>query len=167
MIARLMATPPRYQIIEARHQDVWKLARRLREEDRAAAAAAGFAPRDLLYRMWRDSPYRRAALIDGQVAALWGCYAPLLCATGEAWLKTAPEVERLPLAFVKEARRELVAMLENRVELQTAVDARSERAIRFVRILGFELDPPQRSCLTGQLLCLGRFAGAAPVPRAA
>jgi len=152
-----MATP-RYQIIEARHEHVWKLARRLREEDRVFAAAAGFAPRDLLFRMWRDSPYRRAAIIDGRVAALWGCYGTLLSPTAEAWLMTGPEVERLPIASIKEARRELATMLENKVELLTAVEARSQRAIGFARILGFKLEPPQPSCLTGQLLALGRLA---------
>jgi len=152
-----MATP-RYQIIEARHEHVWRLAGCLRDEDRAFAAAAGFAPRDLLFRMWRDSPYRRVAIIDGQVAALWGCYGMLLSPVGEAWLMTGPEIERLPIAFVREARRELAAILESKTELVMAVDARSERAKRFLQMLGFQLEPPRSSCLTGKLLCPARIA---------
>ncbi|HEV2674160.1 MAG TPA: hypothetical protein VGV37_06420 [Aliidongia sp.] len=128
-----------YLIQPATLAHVRALAPRLREGDRAEVEAVGAKPRHLMHKLWRTSHTRRTAFVDGEIAAMWGCAGTLLSPIGEIWLLTAPPVERVPVAFVKEARRGISEMLETHAILVSGVLASYGRAIRLMEILGFEI----------------------------
>lgn len=111
----------------------------MRAEDRAEIEAVGLVVRHTLVTLYRRTPQPRVALIDGQVAAVWGDAAPLLADTGVVWMFTADPVERLPLAFFREAKAEIAGYLTYRRSLRTQVACCYGRALRFLRMLGFDL----------------------------
>lgn len=85
----------------------------------------------------------RAALIDGEVGAMWGLGGAPLGRVGQPWLLTGTAVERARIAFLREGRREVARMLVFFPELRGMVDARYARAIRFLGALGFDVGPEQ------------------------
>lgn len=120
-----------------------QLASRLRTEDRREIEAMGEVPRHLLVRLYRASSIRRTVFVGGEIAAMWGCGGALLGTVGEAWLFTTHAVERVPLAFLKTARRGISSMLETRWTLISDVSADYERSIRFMMMLGFTVEAPR------------------------
>lgn len=137
-----------YWIVPTIFRHMQALAETMREKDRAECLIAGAKPQKAIWRAWRNSIFTRTALIDGEVAAIWGlCISgqpgiSLLSAKGGPWLLTAPPIEKLPLAFLKEAKRQLNEMLNLRPELEMHVAANYAEALRFVRLLGFECEAP-------------------------
>lgn len=130
----------RYEILPCRARHIAEISRNLRAEDRAEIENAGLHPRHFLFRLYSESTlYRRAALIDGEVAAVWGDQAPLLSTEGHLWLLTAPPIERLPLAFFRETRREIRERLAVRSMLRADAASGYGRALRFFAMLGFEV----------------------------
>lgn len=134
----------RYAIRDCRLADLPALARTLRLEDRAEIEAAGFQPKHLLFALWRASSWRRTALVDSEIAACWGDAAGALSLEGAVWLFTAPPIERLPLAFFREARREVAERLRVRSSLRSEVAAGYPQALRFFQLLGFAIGEPHR-----------------------
>lgn len=132
----------RYEILPCRLAHLRRLAMTLREADRAEIAAAGHAPRHLLSALWRRSLEPRVGLIDGEVAAAWGDAGDMLSPVGEVWFFTAPPIERLPLAFLREARCEVARMLMGRRSLAADVHRDYGRARRFFALMGFSIAEP-------------------------
>jgi hypothetical protein len=130
-----------YLIRDAEIADVYALARNLRDGDRLECAGYGLSPREGLRRAYRAALYRRVAAIGGEVAAMWGICGPALGRTGYPWLMTAPAVERVPVSFFREARRELGRMRRMYLRLEGQVAAEYVMACRFLEVLGFALGP--------------------------
>lgn len=130
------------EILDARPSHLSAVAGRLRPEETVEISAAGETARHLIYRLWRDSPYRRAGLVDGEIAAVWGCSGMLSSSIGEAWLFTTPVIDKNPLIFVKVARREISRMLETKTQLVSACLLSCERSVRLWTMLGFRLENP-------------------------
>ena len=84
----------------------------------------------------------RTALVDGDVAAMWGVCDHVLHDTGEPWLLTARAAGRVPFAFLRIARQELAAMLALKSRLEGYVAADNAKALRLLEALGFHLDLP-------------------------
>jgi hypothetical protein len=122
--------------------DMRALSATLRPEDRAEIEAIGQKPRHFLIHLWLTSPYRRAYFVDGRIAAVAGYQGTLLSTIGHAWMLTTPEVERVPIGFLKAARQGRDEMLESVSALISGVAASYERSIRFMRLLGFEIGEP-------------------------
>lgn len=133
---------PRYAIVPCTLAHLRELARTMRAEDRAELEAAGLVPRHVLYRLWRASAPCRAAVIDGKVAVAWGDAGGVLSDTGEMWLFTTPQAGLLPIAFFREARRDIAARLRGRRILRAHVIDGYERALRLYRLLGFAIGEP-------------------------
>lgn len=144
----------RYTILDCEPCHLRTLARTLRAEDGAELAAMGTgSPQAILWRCWRTSVLRRAALVDGEVAAAWGVTGSMMGGTGIPWLLTSPAVERVPVAFVREGRRELAEMRALYPDLCNYVHAPYKKAIRFLALLGFTIDPPEPILPTGAYFC--------------
>ena len=138
----MTSTPHDVRVVDAAPGHILELSGRLRAEDAAEIEAAGITARRALWRSYRGSIFSRAALIDGDVAAAWGCGGNVLAGVGLPWLLTAPAVERVKIAFLRIAKAELHIMRESFPELRGHVDARYHRAIRLLEALGFDLGPP-------------------------
>lgn len=114
----------------------------MREADASEAKGLGYDPKRLLRSSFRSSLYARSAFIGPHIAAMWGLTGDILSETGMPWLVTAPIIEKLPVAFIREAKRELENMLFLKSRLENYVIADYRGAIRLLEVLGFHLDAP-------------------------
>lgn len=126
-----------YEIGECQISDIRAIIPVLRQDDLAELRAADIAPRHVLYNLWRQSFTRRAVWIDGAIAAVFGCTGTLAGGDGYLWLFTSPIIEKLPLAFFREARAQIRDFLETKTILETGVLRSYERSIRFWKMVGF------------------------------
>lgn len=132
----------RYRIVEAEPAHLRAIRNRLRTDDLLEITALCQTSPQALWRSYSASTFRRAAIVDGEVAAVWGCAGSSLGLIGVPWLLTAPEVERIPVAMVREARAEVGKMLGLYGFLENIVAARYVRACKFLEVVGFRLDDP-------------------------
>lgn len=139
-----------YLIRDAEIADVYWLAQTLRDADRCECEAYGITPAKGLRRSFYASAWRRTALIDGNIAAMWGICGTAIGHTAQAWLMTAPVIERLPLAFIREARREARSMLDHHDRVEGTVDVNYQAAQRFLGLIGFTVEPEFVTCPTGR-----------------
>ena len=61
---------------------------------------------------------------------------------GQPWLLTTSAVEKVKIAFIKEARNEVAEMLTICPKLVGWVDASYSRALRLLESIGFDIDKP-------------------------
>ena len=124
--------------------DVYALALHLRPGDRAEIAAIGKEPRRVLRQSFRSSLYApRCAMVDGEVAAMWGIGGDILSDIGAPWLMTGTVCDRVPVTFLRVAKAELAAMLAVKRRLENFVAADYSKAIRLLEVLGFTLEAPE------------------------
>lgn len=119
-----------------------ELAASLRAEELAEIAAVNENPERLMIALWHSSPQPWAAVRDGKVIAAWGDSAPVLSREGHVWLFTSTAVEKIPLRLYREARSWVGRLLVPRETLRSSVGVKCERAIRFYRMLGFDIGEP-------------------------
>ena len=127
-------------IIPAIPAHVAMLTPRLRDGDRAEVQAAGMAGK-AVWRSFRQSAFCKTAFVDGEIAAMWGLGSPM-APVAHPWLLTAPPIEKIKLTFLRVGRNEVAAMLRASPVLAGIVDDSYERAIRYLRALGFEVGRP-------------------------
>lgn len=136
----------RYTVEPATPEHVYALAAKLRPEDCAEIVGSGNSPKKALWRGYRNSVMCETAMVDGEIAAMWGLcvgFVPglsLLGNIGRPWLLTSAAVERVPFAVVREARRAVTGMLTVKPMLENYVLASYTRAVRLVRLVGFTVD---------------------------
>ena len=136
----------RYAIVTATREHVFELANTIRERDRHEIEGLGITVKKALWRGLRSSVMCRAVLINGEVGAVWGLGCAwqdgvsLLSDVGTPWLLTSPAIERIPVAFIREAKREVAAMLTIKRRLENHVLADYRQAIRFLEVIGFTVD---------------------------
>jgi hypothetical protein len=131
-----------YRIVPCRLSHIREIVRTMRAEDRAEFHMAGLDPKHRLYELHAMTAEPKAAVVDGEVAAVWGDAAAFLAPEGLMWMVTAPAVERVPLAFFREAKKEIAGVLEHRRSLRSCIGGPYGRAIRFFTMLGFDVQPP-------------------------
>lgn len=144
----------RLRVVPAHISHVYVLAANLRTGDAAEIEAVGLAAKPTIRTSFRHAVLCRTALIDNEVAAMWGLGGTLLSGVGAPWLLTTPVVERVsPLTFVRVGAREMAAMLRVRRRLENQVHASYARAIGVLRLWGFTLDEPKPLGPKNELFC--------------
>lgn len=138
-------------IAEAKIGHAGMIARRLRAADREEILALYGDCRKAIRHCFMVSCIRRVAFVDGEIAAMWGVTGTLLSQTANVWLVTTPAIERIPFSFAKEARRELAEFMETREAVRGHVFAGYERAVRFMKMMGFSVGPPEPHGRTGEM----------------
>ena len=128
-----------HEIVRAEPRHVMAMVGQLRAGDAAEVSAAGATQSRALWRSYRKSIISRAALVDGEMAAIWGVAGCPLGTVGATWLLTTPTVEKAKIAFIREARLEVAWMLEIFPELRGICDARYGRALRLLTAHGFKV----------------------------
>jgi hypothetical protein len=131
-----------YDVVDATHAHALDLRDRLRALDLRECVGQGLSHRRVVHRTLRRSLFAKTAISDGSVIAMWGIGGPLIGDEGNPWFLTAPEVERFPVAIVREARYAVRDMLSLRSSLWNYVLADYAQAVKFLGILGFTVDPP-------------------------
>lgn len=132
-------------IVDAEPGHVKMLSESLRDGDLLELADFGVRPRNAIWYSYRHSLIRKAAFIDGELAALWGIVGVPLGAVGNLWLLTAPPIERAKFTFVREAQREVAEALEIFPQLFGVVSQRYSAAVKFLTLLGFTIHPASGS----------------------
>lgn len=126
----------------------------LREEDKHEIEIYGFPTNKALWRSFKGSILRRTALIDGEVAAVWGCGGVPMSGQGQPWLMTSNAVDKVsPLRFVRIYQNEVYRMLAVFPRLVNWVDMSYDKAIRLLEIIGFKIGEPEPLGLNGALYC--------------
>lgn len=115
------------------------LAENLRWKDAAELKSAGTTPSKALWRSYRQSSLVRTAFAGGDIAAIWGVGGGPFDKIGRPWLLTAPPIERVKKAFIRQARLEVAQMLVVFPEIRGYVDAQYTGAVRLLEILGFTM----------------------------
>jgi hypothetical protein len=138
-----------YEIRAATLADIRALVRTARPLDRAEVEGWGLCWKHTLHALYRDSATKRVALVDGEVAAIWGVQGPVMSDDAAPWLFTTPAVERAKLAFFRETKREIEAMLVTHRRLRAYVLASYEQSLRFFHAMGFSFGDPEPVGING------------------
>lgn len=132
-----------YKIVDGTLAHLAELRRHMRDNDRLEITCMGLSVKRALFESYRNSGVRKTALIDGKVGAMWGVGGNFLSGKGTPWLLTTGEIEKLPIAFVKEARKEVRKMLMIYPHLENHVLASYHKAVGLLALLGFQIGDPE------------------------
>lgn len=127
----------KYEVVKSSVRHVKPIVARMRTGSCIAMQRFGFDPRRAVRHAFMGSFYSRTALVNGRPVAMWGAYGALLSDFAEPWLALTMDVMSMPIAIVREARKELAVMMRDRPQLITAMIPDDDAAIRFALYLGF------------------------------
>jgi hypothetical protein len=128
------------------------LSKCLRKQDEAEVRSAGITPARGVWRSFKRSILpAKTAFVDNEIAAMWGLGGNLLSDIGVPWILTAPAIEKVPLALVKESRKDIAEWLGFRRRLENYVAADYAQAIRFWGMMGFQFGEPEPVGPQGQM----------------
>lgn len=137
-------------------EDVAFVAENLRPADLSEAEALGMGPAaPLLLLTVKQSLWFEAIQVDGQVAALYGLGREprdVGQGVGLPWLMGTSAADAFGFKFIRDCRKVVGRMLEDRPALVNFVHVKNERAIRWIEWLGFEFHPPLMVPATGAWL---------------
>ena len=131
-----------YEVVEGTYEHALDLRDRLRDLDRRECMGQGMSLRRMMRRTFQSSLFTQAALSEGKCIAMWGMCGELVGVEGIPWLLTAPEVERFPVAILREAKKAVAAMLDARPYLANYVLSDYKQAVKLVSLIGFSVDQP-------------------------
>lgn len=126
------------RFVKATEEHAKALAPWMRIGDRLEVEAnSGRNPLEALLESMRVSTITRAALIDDEVAAIFGV-SPVDALGGVAsvWMLTGEIVDEIPYLFLRKSRSQVDELLQEWPILINFIDARYDRALRWVRWLG-------------------------------
>lgn len=139
----------RVAIVPATADHAWILGRGLRAADVREVGCLGQMPHAAVFWSYRRALIRKTALVDGEVAAMWGVVGAPLGMVGTPWLLTGPASERVSaLTFARIYQAEALGMLRLFPKLENYVDASYTGAVRLLKLAGFTLDEPKPYGLT-------------------
>lgn len=130
-------------VIPATVEHARALAPRMRAADAAEVWASGrLTPLEALERSLALSPLAWAGTVDGEPACVFGAASTsLLGGDGVPWLLGSDAIERHQRAFLRRNREYVRQMQAAFPTLRNMVDARNATSIRWLRWLGFTIEP--------------------------
>lgn len=128
---------PTFTITEARAYHCGQMTRLLRAEHASAIARLGVDSHRELRQRYDASAYRKAWLIDGKLAGLGGVTGSKLSSRGYIWLALSNEAMKYPLAVVREAKRQMDAIMAVKREVLTTILDGDKHSRDFAIFLGF------------------------------
>ncbi len=131
------------EIVPATLEHVHALGHNMNAEDVEELKALGMKPHRALWRSWKMSMVRKALIVDGEVAAIWGVVGGILGVSGSVWLLTGPKIRQMsPIRVARIYRNEVKELLDTYQVIENLVDSRYIGAIRLLKIAGFSFDDP-------------------------
>src|SRR5580765_9093731 len=121
-----------YEIVPCLPIHIREIRDRLRAGDTSVILCAGIDMRKAIWQSWKQSVMTKAVIVDGRVAAVWGCGGSPLSGVGYPWLLTALEIERIKVSFVREARIMVSEMLGVFQRLEELAGPEYTKAHRFL-----------------------------------
>lgn len=132
----------RCEVVEAKPWHVGYVIRRLRPEHTAYMERLGLNAHRELQRAFHDSAWRRSWMWDGRPVAIGGVSGSVISPDGYVWLALTKKATSRPLLVMREARRQLSAMMATRHEVQSLAVLCDPAAWRFAVALGFCVKTP-------------------------
>ncbi len=135
---------PGFCILPASEAHAVAMAPHLRLADAAEVyATSGRTAEAALLAALRRSTQAWTCLVDGEPGCMWGV-GPLSLVAGRGcpWLLGTVAIEQHPMTFLRQSRAYLRQMLHTYSRLENHVDARNTVSIRWLRWLGFTIEPP-------------------------
>ena len=130
------------QVVQAEAWHAARLVTRLREDDRREIMVAGKRPARELWHAYRESLFANSVLVEGEVAAMFGVGGSPFHRVVSPWMLTAPEFERIPKFAVKVGREYVAFCRETYPYLLGLVDDNYTRAIKYLKVIGFNVGEP-------------------------
>jgi hypothetical protein len=130
------------RIVPALPVHVGIIAGQLTDDERARFKGMGRDARRVIRGFFRQSSYRRTALLDERPAAIWGITGTLASSSGILWLRLSAVARKRPRLVVEECRAELARMLDVRREVVAYIHEDDAVAQRFAEFFGFQLSAP-------------------------
>ena len=100
---------------------------------------------------FRASPLCWSVLLDGGIAAMFGCASGYMAGVGSPWLITAPALEAVKLRFIRQSRGYARLMLEEYPVLTANVYRGNKPLIGWMKWLGFEFEDVDEIFMKGVL----------------
>lgn len=132
------------EICPTTNKHLLELRDNLREDDRKEIACFGISNHDALWASWQNSIVCKTAIVEGQVAGIWGIAGCLWEGIGRPWILTAPICEKYPIPFALLYRQEMKEMLKIFPILENYVDAAYHKSLKLLEIMGFTLYNAER-----------------------
>jgi hypothetical protein len=131
-------------IEDTKPEHVSELRNSMRTKDIEEVEKFGFTARRALWRSYKGSVMSRSAIVDGEVAAIWGVGGILLGDVGSPWLLTGAASEKIsPWLFAKIYKNQVMEMLDIFPVLENWVDAEYNEAIKLLKVVGFNVGSPE------------------------
>jgi hypothetical protein len=127
-------------IIDACPWHVGQIVRRLRFEHAIASRAVDPRLHHTLVIKYRESYYRRALLIDGELSMLWGLTGTPISPFGFVWMAMTEKATFYPMRVARTFYREVERMATNKHQLESTILGGDEAAMRFSAFLGFRCE---------------------------
>lgn len=135
---------PHIQLVSTTPAHIRALGETIRRDDKREIESYGFTCAKGIWRSYKQSLMNRCALVDGKVAAVWGVAGTFLGDTGQPFLLTSYESEKIsPLRFAKIYQFQVYEMLKLFPSLVNFVLADYSKAVRLLQIVGFTLGEPE------------------------
>ncbi len=130
------------------HSEPWharQLARTMREADKQEVwATRHYTPLEALEKSVAHTPDPRTVLANGKIVCMFGVgRVTLLSTTGIPWMLGSDLVESHSIPFLRRSLDYRDAMLDIYTVLKNYVDERNVLAIRWLRWLGFTIEPAE------------------------
>lgn len=130
---------PRFEIVEAKRHHCGIMARAMRVNHQRVADMPIASLHREIASCFDQSHFRKAWLIDGNLAALGGVIGTLASPSGTVWLALTEKATRYPIAIIKEARRQLDRLMFTQREIVSTVLLDDAPARRMAIFLGFHV----------------------------
>lgn len=132
-------------IVPTTAEHIRELRETIRDEDRREIESYGFSCEKGLWRSYKRSLMTKTGLINGQVAAVWGCGGVYMGGVGSPWLLTSHTIKQLsPLKVARIYQKQVHQMLEMFPLLENFVLADYTESIRLLSICGFSIGEPEK-----------------------
>lgn len=131
------------EIVPAQACHIPAIAAHVRGADRAELwAAACLTPAESMARTLERSTMAWTGLMAGRPVCMFGAVpSSILGNVGRPWMVGTRHLDEHPFVFLRRCQGGVTTMRERFDRLENWVDARNERAIRWLAWLGFEIGP--------------------------
>lgn len=140
-------------IRNATRADSAYIAGHLRQADRDELAAGSEMPELAVFASWQFSEICRVACRNGVPCLIFGLVAPLLGERGIVWALGTDDCDHLPVSMVRCGRQVVREFLKVKPLLENWCDARYEKSLRWLKHLGFTVEPPAPHGAKGMSFC--------------
>ena len=141
------------EIRRCRGRDIKAMRGKLRREDVIEIQRrTGRDPYTVLVYSYRHSQISYVGLINGAIACAWGvAQESILAEEAVIWLLSTPVMAVAPVAVARRTRQELAKLLRVYPRLGNYVDSEYKLCVRWLRWLGFTVEPPQPTGVRGEM----------------